>query len=1034
MSDFMNECGELKAEVAQGKSDLDQVRAAEETLKVKVAKLSRDRDESNAERDQYQGQLGKLQADVDALRRKLGEQQAAAEVAAEDKVAAERAAEKAIAAKAVAERAAEKATAEKMAVEEKAATVAASAIADATQSDDDDALPPLPDDDPVDEEPSVDALAAQEALTEVKRLKEAHDFAVQEALADTERLKEARRAAELELRESIKKLEEGLKESQRASDESRLELSKTANYLETEKAEHSKTQEALKASQDETKTALLELERLRLQLNAQTVAQGKLEDQVVEQTAAHNKTQVALKQSKYDTKHSLAENTRLRTQLSILTEADSRLAEQTRGADTAREALKASEVELEEHKCEVAQATEALLASQEETKQAIAESKTLKGKVEELTETIAAGPAAGLAAAAAAHMADLGPKPETAAEDVPASSDLAEALAKSKEAARTALEENQLLQKRIAVLSVAQKAGSAVEGSIYTSLGGAGEVFAPDAEEVARTSKALLDRARELLAAPDVPDFSGLKSILLADFGYDAFKENRVEVQNMVSARRKVEAATKRASQAARQSVRRANGAPPAARAAAARVAAAAAAAADSNPFAAANEQLPGAEAVVMTREPGEKWGCSFKAEDDAPGTYISKVSNDSVSARFPELAVGSRVLRINGQDAADASIRQVIDMVRGAGNQLMLEIALPTDATLASRKAAVARTIAAGSPKLPPRRESLSQRQRSSVAASALRPPADYPIGGGDPVPPPRRGSMAAEIRPQNGPPPRAESSATEQTQPAAKGSPVAPVRTASLRVSRGGGLSSRRRNKGAGVVSSGEGRATTAPTGDADYAAATGIHPVKDWAKPTGAASEANKKKKGVGFATPVGDEQPQDAEHISIVKENKFGRHKSVKWFKDNEQNKGVGQTEGSAWTWFHGVISRRRSEALLMPVAEWSFLIRVSESRFGYVLSVRGDTRAKPIHHYMIEQNSSGKYGLLAWAGDGIRYMRDPLCDTLEVLVRYFSKTPMHADCDVLGTPVGHSVGNDDLTELFGELEALKQDFKKASVRR
>jgi len=233
---------------------------------------------------------------------------------------------------------------------------------------------------------------------------------------------------------------------------------------------------------------------------------------------------------------------------------------------------------------------------------------------------------------------------------------------------------------------------------------------------------------------------------------------------------------------------------------------------------------------------------------------------------------------------------------------------------------------------------------------------------------------------------------------------------------------------------VSSGEGRATTAPTGDADYAAATGIHPVKDWAKPAGASSGAKKKKKkGVGFATPAGDEPPQDAEHISIVKDNKFGRHKSVKWFKDNEQNKGVGQTEGSAWPWFHGVISRRRSEALLMPVAEWSFLIRVSESRFGYVLSVRGDTQAKPIHHYMIEQNSSGKYGLLAWAGDGVRYMRDPLCDTLEVLVRYFSKTPMHADCDVLGTPVGHSVGNDDLKELFGELEALKQDFK-ASVRR
>jgi hypothetical protein len=78
------------------------------------------------------------------------------------------------------------------------------------------------------------------------------------------------------------------------------------------------------------------------------------------------------------------------------------------------------------------------------------------------------------------------------------------------------------------------------------------------------------------------------------------------------------------------------------------------------------------------------------------------------------------------------------------------------------------------------------------------------------------------------------------------------------------------------------------------------------------------------------------PQDVEHMSVVKKNNFGRHKSVKWFKAAEEQRGVGRDEkGAVWPWFHGVISRRKSEALLGMKPESSFLVRVSESRFGYV---------------------------------------------------------------------------------------------------
>lgn len=40
------------------------------------------------------------------------------------------------------------------------------------------------------------------------------------------------------------------------------------------------------------------------------------------------------------------------------------------------------------------------------------------------------------------------------------------------------------------------------------------------------------------------------------------------------------------------------------------------------------------------------------------------------------------------------------------------------------------------------------------------------------------------------------------------------------------------------------------------------------------------------------------PIDDEHISVVKENKFGRHKSVRWFQDTERSRGVGHDQVDA----------------------------------------------------------------------------------------------------------------------------------------
>eukprot|EP00040_Diaphanoeca_grandis_P029191 m.170335 g.170335 ORF g.170335 m.170335 type:complete len:694 (-) comp31608_c2_seq4:151-2232(-) len=174
------------------------------------------------------------------------------------------------------------------------------------------------------------------------------------------------------------------------------------------------------------------------------------------------------------------------------------------------------------------------------------------------------------------------------------------------------------------------------------------------------------------------------------------------------------------------------------------------------------------------------------------------------------------------------------------------------------------------------------------------------------------------------------------------------------------------------------------------------------------------------------------PKDDEHISVVKSNNLGRHKSVRWFQSQEKDRGVGQdVSGRAFDWFHGVISRSKAEELLKKSPEWSFLVRVSESRFGYVLSVRGSKQAsKAVHHYMIEQNRFNHYGLLSWNEDEIRYIRDPICPSLDQLIDHFSTYRMHVECDVLGEPCVHDNDSQDLDELFG---SLQKQGKEGSIK-
>lgn len=71
----------------------------------------------------------------------------------------------------------------------------------------------------------------------------------------------------------------------------------------------------------------------------------------------------------------------------------------------------------------------------------------------------------------------------------------------------------------------------------------------------------------------------------------------------------------------------------------------------------------------------------------------------------------------------------------------------------------------------------------------------------------------------------------------------------------------------------------------------------------------------------------------------KKGGMNRAASVKWFKETEAAKGSGMAEdGGFASWFHGIITRTESEALLRGQPSGAFLIRVAESRFGYSLSL------------------------------------------------------------------------------------------------
>ena len=88
---------------------------------------------------------------------------------------------------------------------------------------------------------------------------------------------------------------------------------------------------------------------------------------------------------------------------------------------------------------------------------------------------------------------------------------------------------------------------------------------------------------------------------------------------------------------------------------------------------------------------------------------------------------------------------------------------------------------------------------------------------------------------------------------------------------------------------------------------------------------------------------DEELQKNRAAAAAKSKSGGtptRDQVIEFYKEMGDEQGAGQTEdGRFCAWFHGMLSRKHSEELLHNEQDGTFLIRLAESRFGYVLLLR-----------------------------------------------------------------------------------------------
>ncbi|CAG5861265.1 unnamed protein product [Menidia menidia] len=144
---------------------------------------------------------------------------------------------------------------------------------------------------------------------------------------------------------------------------------------------------------------------------------------------------------------------------------------------------------------------------------------------------------------------------------------------------------------------------------------------------------------------------------------------------------------------------------------------------------------------------------------------------------------------------------------------------------------------------------------------------------------------------------------------------------------------------------------------------------------------------------------------------------GKHNVFAWFTENQLQSVI--RNGIIPEWFHGIISRKTAEELLMSKPPGYFLIRVSETRIGYTLSYRVEERCR---HFMVDVLDDGQYVIV---GESRRHQ------SLQELVDFHRRTPILPCNQVLTVACGQSQnGHTNYAEL---LFPQKHPVSNASVQ-
>uniref|UniRef100_A0A8C1SN30 Hematopoietic SH2 domain containing n=1 Tax=Cyprinus carpio TaxID=7962 RepID=A0A8C1SN30_CYPCA len=136
----------------------------------------------------------------------------------------------------------------------------------------------------------------------------------------------------------------------------------------------------------------------------------------------------------------------------------------------------------------------------------------------------------------------------------------------------------------------------------------------------------------------------------------------------------------------------------------------------------------------------------------------------------------------------------------------------------------------------------------------------------------------------------------------------------------------------------------------------------------------------------------------------------------WF--NEFQRSCILKNGIVPEWFHGIISRKAAEDMLMCKPPGYFLIRVSESRVGYTLSYRAEDRCR---HFMIDVLPDNQYIIV---GEKTHF------SSLHDLVAFHRRNPILPYNDLL-TVACEQGGNNNYAEL---LFPQKKDLNPGQVER